>query len=498
MEAAATSTEGAAPLGMGVRFTRGLGWKFASQIVDQGSRAAMVVILARLLTPEQYGVAGMALIFSGLALIFTDLSLGGALVQRATITQRDRSTTFWTTTAAGLLVTLLAFFGAPLVAKLFGEPQVQTLFRAVAITFCLSAMSATQVALLTRDMNFRGLELREMCGGLTRAITAIACAAAGLGAWSIIAGAIAASIVSLVALWTASAWRPSFEYSLASLRDLGSYGANMFGSRLLGYMTENADNLLVGRFLGSAALGVYSIAYNAMLVPLMRIAWPVQQVLFPALSRIQHDRKQAATLWLRTVTGTTALIMPIVVGITVIAPEAVSTVLGNRWMSVAPILRLLCIGALGYTLQKLNVGVLSSQRSPRAMFWFSVLTTTASVCGFVIGLRWGLTGVAASTAIVRIVLLPLNAYLACRVLDVSLRRYFRSWRGVLYATGVMAVSIVGTRAWLESIGAGPALRLAVIVPLGAAIFVAALAVFERGFASQVRQALLERRRVSPI
>ena len=215
--------------------TRGILWKVASQIVDQASRTVMAVILARMLTPSEFGLAGMAFVFANIALIFTDLSLGSALVQRATITDRDRSTVFWTTTAGGLLIAAVGYVTAPAIGAFFNEPEVTALFRVLSFTFVLTALSATQVSLLTRDMAFRGLELREMAGGGARAVTAIAMAVAGFGAWAIVGGSVAAASVSLVMLWSASSWRPGLTFSLASLRDLGSYGIKAFASRIFSH-----------------------------------------------------------------------------------------------------------------------------------------------------------------------------------------------------------------------------------------------------------------------
>ena len=409
--------------------TRGIVWKFASQVVDQASRTVMAVILARMLTPSEFGLAGMAFVFANIALIFTDLSLGSALVQRVKITDRDRSTVFWSTTAGGVLIAAIGYVTAPAIGAFFNEPEVTGLFRVLSFTFVLTALSATQVSLLTRDMAFRGLELREMAGGGARAVTAIAMAVAGFGAWAIVGGSVAAASVSLVMLWTASSWRPGLTFSLASLRDLGSYGIKAFASRIFIFITENADNLLVGRFLGTTALGVYGLAYNAMLSPLTRVVAPVAQVLFPALSRIQTETDPLVGTWLRTTVATSAIMLPAFTGIILATPEIVHVVFGSKWDAAVPVLRLLCVGGLATSLMGLNQSVLQSRNRPGTMLRFNILATTASVTGYIVGLHWGVVGVAASVAIVRTLLLPLNALLACRAVSIRLRTLFRDLHG---------------------------------------------------------------------
>jgi len=483
---AASTTPSAEPL-LRAKMTSGFLWKLASQIVDQGGRTVMAVILARELAPDEYGLAGMAFVFTGIALIFTDLSLGSALVQRVTITERDRCTVFWTTTAGGVAVAIASFLAAPTVAGFFSEPQVTALFRVVALTFVLTALSATQVALLTRDLAFRGLELREMTGGVARIVTAITMAFMGLGAWSIVGGAVAASVVSLIMLWTASTWRPSLVFSLSSLRDLGSYGIKAFGSRLFIYATENADNLLVGRYLGPAALGIYSLAYNAMLSPLSRIVGPVAQVLFPALSRIQAETDRVVATWLRTTAATAAIMFPAFTGIIIVAPDLVHVVFGHKWHEAVPVLQLLSIGGLASTLHALNLSILQSHNRPGTFLRFNVLYSVTSIAGFAVGLHWGVVGVAASVAVVRVGLLPLNALLSCRVVGVSIATYFGTFRKIAEATLCMAAFVVAVRLALNGPGVAHAARLVAEVATGALVFLVIMAVRERALIAEVRR-----------
>jgi len=469
------------------KMNSGFLWKLASQIVDQGGRTVMAVVLARALTPTEYGLAGMAFIFAGIALIFTDLSLGSALVQRVAITERDRSTVFWTTTAGGVVIAAVSFAVAPAIGRFFSEPEVTSLFRVLALTFVLTALSATQAALLTRDLAFRGLELREITGGLARIVTAITMAALGFGAWSIVGGAVAAAVVSLIMLWTASPWRPSLTFSMASLRDLGSYGIKAFLSRLFTYATDNADNLIVGRYLGPPALGIYTLAYNAMVSPLGRIVAPVSQVLFPALSRIQTDTDRVVTTWLRTTAATAAIMFPAFAGIIIVAPDLVPVVFGDQWHEAIPVLQLLCIGGLAITLQGLNLSILQSQNRPGTFLWFNVLCSIASIAGFVVGVLWGVVGVAASVAIVRVALLPLNTWLSCRVVGVTLRRYVRTFRRITEATLVMAAGVAAVRYALLNAGSTPAVRLVLEIAVGAAIYTAMVLVREPALIARVRQ-----------
>ena len=260
------------------------------QACAQGTAAAASILLAHLLTPHDFGLAGMALVFAGLGVAFGNLALSAALIQRPVLVEADRSTAFWTNAAAGLLLMILGIALSPLVADFFGQPAVEPLFAATSVSFLLWALSATQNALLVREMNFRSLEIRGIVAGFAGAAAAISLGFAGAGAWAIVVQGLVQAGSSLVLLWTLSPWRPTFTYSRQSLRNLGSYSGKTLASQQLGYLVNNVDNLLVGRYLGSVALGVYSVAYNVMYLPVSRISQPLQQVLFSAFANSRASR----------------------------------------------------------------------------------------------------------------------------------------------------------------------------------------------------------------
>jgi O-antigen/teichoic acid export membrane protein len=455
---------------MRTKIASGLAWKVASQIFRQLSRVVVVVILARLLTPAEYGLAAMVLVFSSLVLIFTDLALGAALVQREELSERDRSTVFWTSVSAGVAFTLLGVALSWPLAAFYGEPQVQPLFAVLSLGFIVTALGTAHSALLNREMRFKSLELRMMAGTFLGGAIGVGVALGGYGAWAIIAQQLAISCVSTVLLWAFSPWRPRLTFSLASLRSLGGFSANVFGTRVLFYLNRKLDHMLIGRFLGAAALGAYAVAYNVMLVPLSRIAQPVVEVLFPAMSRIQHDRARMAAMWLRANRMIGAITIPAMVGLMIVAPEFVRTVFGARWEEAIPVIQILAWVGLLQSLQRLNSSVLQACDRTATLLRYSVVVLAASVIAFAGGLHWGIVGVAAGYAISSSVIEPYYAWLTARVLDVSAATYFRSLAGVVQATAGMAGVLLLTKGFVlpDHLPAGA--RLAILVGLGFVTF----------------------------
>jgi O-antigen/teichoic acid export membrane protein len=472
---------------------RGFVWKGISMGVTQGLRLIVAVILARLLAPHDYGLAGMVLVFASLIIVFSDLGFGAALVQRTELTEEDRSTVFWISLGAGALFTLVGFVLAGPIASFYGQPEVEPLFRALSVSFLITAAGTVQSTLLVREMHFRSLELRMMGSVVAGSIVGIWAAWAGYGAWAIIAQQVAIAAASTVLLWVFSPWKPRFVFSRASLRGLGGYSANVFGSRLLFYLNRNADNMLVGRFLGAAALGAYSIAYTIMLVPFSQIASPVQEVLFPAMARMQHDLPRMAESWLRANRIIAAISVPSLLGMLVVAPDFVAVVLGDKWQIATPVIQVLCWVGLLQSLQRLNSSVLQACDRTNDLFRYSVIVTAGSLAAFVLGLHWGLVGVAVAYAISSTAIEPYYTWLTTRALHVRLRDVLLSIRGVLEASVLMAVVTLAVREALVAAGWPPALRLAAVIAVGAAVYIPACAWRAEDVMNELR-ALRERRR----
>lgn len=452
------------------RILSGLAWKVASQIFSQGSRIAVALVLARLLTPHDYGLAAMVLAFSALVIIFADLALGAALVQRENLTEADRSTVFWTSAAVGAVFTLVGVALSGPIASFYGEPDVRPLFAAFSLSFLVTALGTTQSALLSREMAFRSLELRIMAGTAVGGVVGIWLALEGYGAWAIIGQQLSIAAVSTTLLWVFSPWRPRFVFSTATLKDFWGFSGSIFGTRLLFYLNRNADNVLIGRFLGPAALGVYAVAYNVMLAPLSRIAQPVVEVLFPAFSRMQDDKPRMASAWLRGNRLIGALTIPGMLGLIVVAPEFVNVVLGKRWEEATIVIQILAWVGLLQSLQRLNSSVLMACGRARTLLWYSVVVLVASLAAFVFGLQWGIVGVATAYAVSSTFVESYYTWLTARALDVSPWALARSLSGVIQASLGMLACVLFARFLLVDQGVGEAVRLILLSALGAVTF----------------------------
>src|SRR4051812_26677465 len=432
-----------APRSVGLRaqVLSGVLWKIGSQGFRQGSRLIVALILARLLTPEQFGVAAEVLVISSLVTVFSDLAFGAALIQRDEITEDDRSTAFWCCVASGTAFTALGIALAGPVANFYREPEVKPLLTVLSFQFLATSLATVQESLLTRDLRFRLLETRMMIVTVGGAVVGITAAALGAGAWAIILQSLTLSVLSSAMLWLMSPWRPRLRFSRTSLRDAASFSGYIFGHRLLYYLHRNSDNLLIGRVVGAASLGAYAIAYNVILVPFSRIASPIQDVLFPAFSRIQGDRDRIAVGWLRVTRAVAAVTVPMLVGLAIVADDFVAVVLGPKWHAAALVIQVLAWVGILQSLQGLNTGILEALGRARTIFRYTVVFFVAHLIAFVVGVQWGIVGVAVGYTISTTIIEPAYLWLTARAVGISPWMFLQSVAGVFEASALMGAIV---------------------------------------------------------
>jgi O-antigen/teichoic acid export membrane protein len=474
------------PQDLGRAVVSGFGWKVVAELLVQTTRILVLLLLARLLSPREFGIAGEVLAFSVFVPILSDLALGAALIHRKDITEADRSTVFWATVALGACFMTLGIGLSWPLASFFGEPTLQPLFAVFSVSFLVASLGATPMALLTRSMNFRALELRIILSTLGGAAVAVAVALLDGGAWALVTQALTTSTLSAVLLWAQCPWRPRRQFSMHSLRRLGSYSGSVFGAHFLLQLGPSLQNLLIGRLLGAPALGTFVVAQNIVLLPFNRIAAPIQEVLFPAFSRLQDEPRTIAAAWQRVTRIVGAVAIGSLAGLAIVADDFVHAVLGDRWEGAIPLLRILAIMGVVQALQRLNLSILQARGRTRSLLPLSVLAVVAVVLAVLLGDRSdSIEHVAVWLAIFSsLVQLAFMAVTAAAV-ETTLRESLRPLTRVTAAAAVMAGAVAIAHEAVDGL-ASPAVRLLIEVAVGIATFLPATALLDRAVVAEVR------------
>lgn len=449
---------------------RGVGWMTISQVAIQVLGLATSIVVARFLSPFEVGLAAEALVFGSLALVIVDFGFAAALIQRPNLSDDDLSTAFWAGTGLGLALTLIGIGLSWPIAALYGEPEVQPLFAVLSVTFLFTAPGIVQGALLMRELNFRSLELRTIIATVASCATSITLASLGAGPWAIVAQNLVITSVSTILLWRASPWRPAATFSMVSLRSMRSYTGNVFGTKVLEWGTINLDNFLIGRFVGTSALGAYTIAFSVMISPVKRVATPVMQVFFPAFSRMR-DPRRIAGVWLRASRMVGLVVIPAMLGLIVVAPELVIAVFGEKWSGAITVMQILAPVGLIQSVAALNVGILQALDRTGELFRFTLAISVVTVAGFAVGLPWGIEGVAIAYLGVTIVMQPLFLRMTTRAVGLTVMDWVRSIAGVLEAGLVMMAVLFAARDLILPDGIPVGALLVLLILIGALVYV---------------------------
>lgn len=411
--------------------------RFALQI-------ASTMVLARLLTPADYGLVGMVLVITGLAERLTTMGLTTATIQRKEITHAQVNALFWLNAALGVAAAACLAAAAPLIASFYGRAELVPVVVALSSAFVLSGLTAQHKALLARNMRFAALASAEIAAMGVGAAVAIAAAWTGMGYWALVLFHAVQPLVRLIIVWVQSDWRPSRPARAAEMRQLVSFGAYLSGTEISTYMVRNMDNVLIGRYVGAAELGIYSKAYQLLLMPIRQLQGPTHRVAVATLSRLQDDAERFRHYY-RTGLGAMAFTaMPLLAALAVASDDVILLILGDQWAEAGPIFRVLAFAGIAHVVTHTNSWLyIALGRTRRQMTW-AFISHPLHILSFVVGLPWGAYGVAVAFTLTTWLMLAPSFTVATRGTPVSLRDIGASvWRpaaitACAYAAGAWA------------------------------------------------------------
>ncbi len=421
------------------RVTRGVNWSAGSRLCAQGVQFAAGLVLARLLTPEDFGLLASVYVIYGFSVLFFELGLGAALVQRTRPTDAEESSVFWVNVLGGVLFTGLLTLAGPAVAAFFEQPQLRWMAPVLGLSFTLS-FGVVHAARLQKALRFRRLAMVEVGSTLIGYAATIAAAVAGAGAYALVLGPVVISLVSSTLLVVSTPWRPRHFVSMHALRQLWGFSGGLLGFNVVNYWGRNADNLLIGKFVGAAPLGLYSRAYNLMLLPVHQI-WSAARVMYPTLSAIKDDHPRTRRAYLRSVRLVNAVAIPSLLGLAAVAEGLVPLLWGPKWEGTVPLLQILCLAGIPQCLISTTGWIYQSQGCTGLMFRMGVLWSAIGVGLMSLGLMWGVRGVAAGVLVRYWFELPWQLRSAGALIGIRARTVIAGALPVVLVSSVMAGAV---------------------------------------------------------
>jgi O-antigen/teichoic acid export membrane protein len=456
----------------------GLFWLSATKASGQGITWLVTLIVVRLLSPQDYGLMGLAIMSTRFLQLFSELGLGAAVVQRRNLSTRQLSDVWWVISLVNVVFFVVLIAGAPAIARYFSEPALVAVVRAMGAVFVIGGFGCASGFLLQRHMDFRKKAQAEIYGSIAGALATLALAAKGWGVWSLVLGYLASQAIMNLLYFVYAPIRIDWRFSVRNVRDMLDFGTKVAFARVFWWISTSADGVIIGRVLGTVQLGYFGLAAQFAALPLDRIVSLITQVALPSFSAIQHDEERVRRYYVKLV-GTIALVtFPMFAGIALLAQAGVHLVLTDKWLPIVAPMQVLCLVACLRGIETMNAPVLLAKDRPGIPLFNSFLQAAALPIAFWVGTRWGIYGVALGWVVLWPALFALVTGQTLRVIDLRVSTYLAAIRHPLAATGIMAFVVLMVRRIVEANGVS-LMDLGSLAAAGAATYVAYHAMFNR-------------------
>ena len=387
---------------------------------------ALFAILARLLSPTDSGLVAMAATFIAIANVLTTDGISTAVIQRETLEPGLCDTVFWCNTFVGLLIFILGLLAAPLVARFYGEPELTNILRVLCITILLRSSTTVHLALLRRELNFKKLAFRNFIALCSSGIVGVSMAFLGYGVWSLVTQQLIHSLILSLTLWRRSTWKPTFRFVPSQLRELLIFGVKIISANIAMLVNKQSDAVIVGYFLGPTTLGYYTIAYRLLEILSTLISGVTSSVTLPVFSALQSDLKRLSNAFLTAVKFNTLVSYPIYIGLAVLAPMLLPTLLDSKWQSSVIIVQILALGGVLSSTIYFHGGLLIALGKPNWRLATASFSACLKITLVLTAVHYGIVAVAMANVLTTAIVAPLSIWLVRHLLQFDWQIYLQS------------------------------------------------------------------------
>ncbi|WP_436935629.1 lipopolysaccharide biosynthesis protein [Halovenus marina] len=456
-------------------------WVSATKLAARSMQILMLIVLARLLSPREFGLLGIALLTVGATRRFTDIGLNAALIQ-----QKEKNvdsyldTTWCLEIARGLLIFGVLFLLSPLIAQLFGEPRAQPVIRALAFSPVIYGLRNPGVVYFKKNLEFHKHFLYNTSGGFAQFVVGVTYALYSPTVWALVFASLSRPTIKLVLSYVLHDYRPWPSFDIDAARELIDFGKWITGASIIQWLYNSGDDAFVGWFLSATALGFYQYAYRMADTPATEVSGVISQITFPAYSAIQEDLDELRGALYQSLRFTAFLAFPMSFGIALVAPSFVRAILGSDWTPMILTMQILAIYGLLHAITR-NFGAVwkALGRPDLLVKTGSLRVVCIAIAIWPMTATWGIEGTALTvTGISLFILLPIDVYLAARLVEGHTIQIYMEYLYPFVAAAVMFGTLWYAR---TLIAVSPIVELLVLIPAGAAIYISVAFLLERQF-----------------
>ena len=452
---------------------RGVFWSAIEKFSAQGVQFVLGIILARLLTPRDYGLVGMLAIFIAISQAFVLSGFGSALIQKKDRDEKDFSTTFYYNIVVAILFYTILFFLAPSIASFYKEPLLVDLTRAISLTLVIEAFSVVQIAKFTINVDFKSQSKASLSSVIISGIVGITMAIQGYGVWALVAQSLTKGLVNVIMLWKISKWVPTERFSFFRFKKLFFFGSRLLLAGIVHSISQNISKIVIGKVFSTQTLGFYTRADQFARFPSANIESILGRVTFPVLCSIQDDREQLLAKHSQIIRLAALVIFPMMVGLIILAQPLILSILTEKWANSIWMLRIICIGLIFLPINGFNV-TLYNVLGRSDLFFRTDLIKQVLIIGFLVvsipyGIKYMLWGQVIALALTYFI----NLLVLYKIFGHTLVKQIFYFLPIIINCLVMALAIYITTSFIQN----AFIKLTIGIFVGAITYLAIVWIF---------------------
>ena len=421
---------------------------FGGKIVQ----VVITIILARILTPEDFGVIGLLVIFTELSKVILDSGFSQALIRKQDANQTDFTSVFYFNIAIGVIVYWTLYFLSPLISDFYNYPELTNISRVVFLTILINSFGIVQNAKIVRDVNFKILAKRTILANVIAGLLAIYLAYVGFGVWALVLQMVVASFLRVTLLWAFSKWLPSLSFSFAPIKKLFAFGGNLLVSGMFDVIASNIQTLLIGKFYTKADLGFYTQGKQLSSIPSQTLTTIVRNVTYPTLSVIQDNKDQLKQSYKKVIKIAVFVVFPLMLALMVIGDHLIPFVLGEKWKPAVNYFMLLCITGAIFPLYSINQNIFLIRGNSKLYLKVSIVIRIITLIAILITIQYSVIALVIGQVIATSLNTLIIMYYSGREIDYSLNEQFKDVYKIIFISILMAglVYLFGREVKIES------------------------------------------------
>lgn len=410
---------------------KGISWNFAEKIGVQGIKFTVGIILARLLTPDDFGLIGMITVFFAVANVFIQSGFGQAYVQKKEVSNVDANTVFYTNLTISLLLYVVLWFTAPYIASFYDQPELIELTRVMALVIIINAFNIIQESQIKREINFKKKTIVTTIAIIISGSSAIYAAYNGMGYWSLVVMQMGNRFFITTGLWITSKWKPRLEFSIKSFKEMFAFGSWILASGIIQTIFNNIYILAIGKFFPAAQVGFYTKAKDFQRLSVNQVSTAIGVVAFPVFSKMQDNKEQLVSSMRKFLTYSIFIIAPILTTLIVVAEPLVILLLKEKWATMIPYIQLLSIVGILYPLHLTNLQVIGALGKSNLNFNISMIKNSLRIVNIFTMYRFGVIYIILGEVILSFIALAINTYYTKRLLNYGLFKQIKDISNII-------------------------------------------------------------------